>query len=69
MGVVEKTESGECCLAQRRIFQREENKSICEVATGAECTFATGARAESLCVPLLSVFVCVCFLSSLLGCW
>ena len=33
---------GECCLAPCHVFQREENKSICEVATGAECTFAAG---------------------------
>lgn len=43
VGVVDRAEGGERCLALCHIFQREENKSICEVATGAECTFATGA--------------------------
>lgn len=51
--MVERAKGGECYLAQCHIFQGEENKSICEVATGAECTFAAGAS------YVLRVCVCV----------
>lgn len=53
VGVVDGAE-GVCCMALRHSFQCEENKSICEVATGAECTFAVGACCESPCA-------CLCF--------
>lgn len=38
-------------------FQCEENKAICEVATGPECTFATGVCCVS---PRAAVSECVC---------
>lgn len=60
------------CVALCHTFQCEENKSICEVATGAECTFTVGACCEWLhvcvCVCVL-VCVCVCVCWSLYGDW
>lgn len=57
--MVQKKEAGECILALCYFFQHEENKSICEVTMGPECTFSPGACGES---PRGHVyeFVCIC---------
>lgn len=60
MGVVERAEGSECCLAQCHVFQCEQNKSICEVAAGAECTFATGEC--YVCRVPTCYCVCLCLL-------
>lgn len=58
VGVAEKTWGGECCLAGYYIFQDEENKSIYEVSTGANCTFASGVYSK--CAESSSLHACVC---------
>lgn len=61
VGVVERAEGGECCSAPCHTFQCEQNKSICEVATGAECTFATGVCCVSPRASVCErVYVCMC---------
>lgn len=68
VGVVERAEGGECCSAPCHTFQCEQNKSICEVATGAECTFATGVCCVSPRASVCErVYVCVCVCRSHFG--
>lgn len=68
VGLVKRAEGSECCLAKCHLFQCKENKSICEVATGAECTFATGVWWVPTCSGEYALMVvCVCW--SRLGDW
>lgn len=66
VGVVERDEGGKGFSAPCHTFQCEENKSICEVATGADCTFATGVCCVS---PCASICACVCACWSHFGGW